>query len=114
MQSRTPDQGVGVFGGMKRFLPPVDAPYGMPLNSLILPLAIPCTFPEVVSTVQKMPPGAPPPPRMRAGGALAAGACASAGLAAAAAPTAVAAIDAAWIMSRRLTPASLPFAIASS
>src|SRR5579863_9004490 len=39
---------------MNRFLPPVGAPYGMPLNSLMPVFEIPWTFPLVVSTSQKI------------------------------------------------------------
>src|SRR5258706_8351617 len=42
--SRVPVHGAGFTGGMKRFVPPVDAPYGMPLNTLTPSMTTPRTF----------------------------------------------------------------------
>src|SRR5439155_26683572 len=48
--SRVPAHGAGFVGGMNRFAPAVEAPYGMPLNVLIPFTIRPRTFPKVVST----------------------------------------------------------------
>src|SRR5262249_31077938 len=48
-QSRTPAQEFGLTGGMKRFAPAVDAPYGIPLKTYT-PLSLtPRTLPWMVS-----------------------------------------------------------------
>src|SRR6185295_8072411 len=47
--SRTPVHLAGSTGGMKRFLPAVLAPYGMPLKVLMPPASTPRTRPNVVS-----------------------------------------------------------------
>src|SRR6185503_20714413 len=69
--SRTPFQAAAGLGGIQRFLPPVDAPYGMPLNSQIGPLAMPCTLPLAISVVWKI--FDDPPPAARPAGGLAGG-----------------------------------------
>src|SRR5690606_24258915 len=46
--SRTPCQGAGARAGMKRWLPPVSAPYGIPLNAMPLSRSSPLTFPNRV------------------------------------------------------------------
>jgi len=50
MTSRVPVHAGTFAGGMKRFLPAVEAPYGMPLNVLTLRLTNPRTLPAAVST----------------------------------------------------------------
>src|SRR5262252_3747158 len=50
MQLRAPVHGAGLRGGMKRFRPPVSAPYGMPRKILIPVFAMPRTTPVDVST----------------------------------------------------------------
>src|SRR5262252_4874978 len=50
MQLRAPVHGAGLRGGMKRLLPPVSAPYGMPRKILIPVFAMPRTTPVDVST----------------------------------------------------------------
>jgi hypothetical protein len=50
MQVRAPVHGAGLRGGMKRFLPPVSAPYGMPRKILMPVFAMPRTTPVDVST----------------------------------------------------------------
>src|SRR5712671_1224723 len=49
--SRVPVHGAGFTGGMKRFPPLVDAPYGMPLNTLTPSMTTPRTFPVEVSPI---------------------------------------------------------------
>src|SRR5579864_8262864 len=48
-QSRTPGQGCGLTGGMKRFAPAVDAPYGIPLKTYTPLWLTPRTLPWMVS-----------------------------------------------------------------
>jgi hypothetical protein len=44
-------QGAGFTGGMNRFFPAVDAPYGMPLKTLMPSVTVPRTRPaDVVAT----------------------------------------------------------------
>src|SRR5262249_26093076 len=50
MQLRAPVHGAGLRGGMKRFRPPVSAPYAMPRKILMPVLAMPRTTPVEVST----------------------------------------------------------------
>src|SRR5258706_1629869 len=87
----------------------------MPLNSFTRPLAMPCTLPEVVSTVWKMPPCGAALPRMRSDAG--AGGWPSAGWALAALVTAVAAAPATVATrsrSRRLRVSGLRVMICSS
>src|SRR6266545_6215585 len=53
--SRTPAHFAGATGGMKRFLPAVLAPYGMPLNTLIPFASTPRTRPSAVSATTESP-----------------------------------------------------------
>src|SRR5215510_1418530 len=49
--SRMSVQGTGLIGGMNRFFPAVDAPYGMPLKTLMPSVTVPRTRPaDVVAT----------------------------------------------------------------
>src|SRR5262249_55175534 len=54
-QSRTPAHGLGFAGGMNRFLPAVDPPYGTPLNTLIPSTLVPRILPAAVSTMTSAP-----------------------------------------------------------
>src|SRR5580700_8408938 len=49
--SRVPVHAAGLTGGMKRFFPLVDAPYGIPLNTFMPSTTTPRTFPADVSTM---------------------------------------------------------------
>ena len=51
--ARSPVHAAGLRGGMKRFLPDVSAPYGMPRKILIPVFAMPRTRPLAVSTSKK-------------------------------------------------------------
>ena len=46
-----PVQAAGLTGGMKRFLPLVGAPYGMPLKTLTVSTTTPRTLPLEVSAI---------------------------------------------------------------
>src|SRR5687768_12657764 len=54
-----PDQPAGFFGGMKRFAPAVEAPYGMPLKTLTSRVTMPRTLPDVDSATTMSPSAAP-------------------------------------------------------
>src|SRR5580658_2426911 len=56
--SRTPPHGAGFRGGMNRFAPAVEAPYGTPLNTLMPSTTAPLILPEVVSTTGLLGPAA--------------------------------------------------------
>lgn len=49
--SRIPNQGAGGCGGIKRELPLVGAPYGMPRNFDMPPLVVPRIEPEAVLAI---------------------------------------------------------------
>src|SRR5580698_1842867 len=51
MASRTSLHGAGALGGRNRLAPPVEAPYGTPLNTLTEPFAVPRIFPYWVLAI---------------------------------------------------------------